>query len=194
MRFSVVEIARTIGTAMRQRSVSSAILASALAVMLAACSSVKAPPPFKPALAADKATVYLYRTAGGFQSNLSPNVYVNGEKQFSLRHSYYSLVNLPRGDHEFEIRHESTSLGVKESCITTATRKLSVVEGKDYYLRYTHPIPTRAAPTALPGLLGAITIADQFAWTNQTCRMPPAFGEADRDQALRDLALIEHNR
>ena len=81
------------------------------------------------------------------------------------------------------------------------TQKVSVVEGKDYYLRYAMPTPKRQSPhpetileLILYPFLFPLYIPSKIKWENETCSTPPHFWQVGQYEGLQAVAELERTR
>jgi Protein of unknown function (DUF2846) len=102
-------------------------------------------PRFAPmtSVAADKATVYIYRPTAPFNLGGYPEIFLNGEKKFALHSNGYGAFVLPPG--EYEIKAEGSRMGTNW-WPRPAIRPIVVQAGREYYVRVIPVLPPGVKP------------------------------------------------
>jgi len=86
----------------------------------------------------DKATVYIYRPYVFFNSGGYPNIFVNGEKMFSLPISGFGVLTLLPGNYEIMAKGSTWGTNWYPGPVSEA---FSFKAGLDYYLRVIPWVP-----------------------------------------------------
>ena len=168
-----------------------------LAVLLCSCSATG--PQFRPASwpPARGATVYVFRPDFQMASAVSPEVYVNGAKAFSLQNNGYGVLALEAGSHVIEVRYSALSNPCSGTSFEPVKHTISVVTGQEYYVRFNLPLPggkqprstflIAVSPAAMFTPFGLGAIAEIRAYFDAMCKLPLELGEIPKEQVFRQI-------